>query len=61
MDGKPRTTATGMKLPIILAFTLALALLSGPILADQGMLKIVTEPGDAKRYINGKRKGNSPA
>lgn len=29
--------------------------------ADKGMLKIVTEPGDAKIYINGKRKGTSPA
>ena len=29
--------------------------------ADKGMLRIVTEPGDAQIFINGKRKGNSPA
>jgi formylglycine-generating enzyme required for sulfatase activity len=27
----------------------------------EGMLKIVTQPGDAKIFINGERKGNSPA
>lgn len=27
----------------------------------QGMLKIVTDPGDAQLFINGERKGNSPA
>lgn len=29
--------------------------------ADKGTIKVVTDPGDAKVYINGKRKGNSPA
>ncbi len=29
--------------------------------AAKGMIKVVTEPGDAKVFINGKRKGNSPA
>ena len=29
--------------------------------AEQGTLKILTEPGEAKIYINGKRKGTSPA
>ena len=29
--------------------------------AGKGMVKIVTTPGDAKIFINGKRKGNSPA
>jgi len=41
-----------------------LALLALPTLAlakDKGMLRIVTEPGDAKILINGKQKGNSPA
>lgn len=28
---------------------------------DRGMLRIVTEPGDAQIFIDGKRKGNSPA
>jgi formylglycine-generating enzyme required for sulfatase activity len=28
---------------------------------DKGMLQVVTNPGDAKIFINGKRKGNSPA
>jgi formylglycine-generating enzyme required for sulfatase activity len=30
-------------------------------LADKGMLRIVTEPGDAKILFNGKMKGNSPS
>ena len=29
--------------------------------AGKGMVKIVTTPGDAKIFINGKRKGNSPS
>ncbi len=29
--------------------------------AGKGMVKIVTKPGDAKIFINGKRKGSSPA
>ena len=29
--------------------------------AEKGILVILTEPADAKLYINGKRKGNSPA
>lgn len=32
-----------------------------PDAGEKGVLKIVTEPGDAKIYINSKRKGNSPA
>ena len=33
----------------------------GVLAAGKGMVKIVTTPGDAKIFINGKRKGNSPA
>ena len=29
--------------------------------ADTGMLRIATKPGDAQLFINGQRKGNSPA
>jgi formylglycine-generating enzyme required for sulfatase activity len=29
--------------------------------AEKGILQIVTNPGDARIFINGKRKGNSPA
>jgi formylglycine-generating enzyme required for sulfatase activity len=36
-------------------------LTTSPAWADKGMLKILTEPGNAKIYINGKRKGNSPS
>ena len=32
-----------------------------PIFADKGILQISTTPGDAKIYIDGKRKGNSPS
>ncbi len=40
----------------------AALLVPAPGLAgDKGMLRIVTEPGDAKILINGKQKGNSPA
>jgi formylglycine-generating enzyme required for sulfatase activity len=40
---------------------LFLTLASQPALAaDKGMLRIVTEPGDAQIFIDGKRKGNSP-
>lgn len=36
--------------------------LGTPVYAgDKGMLKIVTDPGKAQIYINGKRKGTSPA
>lgn len=28
---------------------------------DKGMLRIITEPGDAQIYINGQRKGSSPS
>jgi formylglycine-generating enzyme required for sulfatase activity len=51
-----------MKYTLVTTFSLALAMLSIPsAYAGKGMLKIATEPGDAKIYINGKRKGNSPS
>ena len=31
------------------------------VAADKGTIKIVTDPGDAKIFINGKRKGNAPS
>lgn len=40
-------------------FALAAAL-SGPALADQGMLTITSEPGGAKIFFNGARKGTTP-
>ena len=45
-----------------LTFVTAAALLL-PIFAhaDKGMLRIVTEPGDAKITVGGKQKGNSPS
>ncbi len=48
---------------LLLSVILPLILMSFSqvIFADKGMLKITTEPGDAKIYINGKRKGNSPS
>ncbi len=33
----------------------------GVLAAGKGMVKIVTTPGDAKIFINGKRKGSSPS
>lgn len=33
----------------------------GAVVADQGMLRIATKPGDAQLFINGQRKGNSPS
>lgn len=45
-----------------MAVALGMMLHGTPSLAaDKGMLQIVTNPGDAKIFINGKRKGNSPA
>ena len=40
---------------------LLLAVASQSTFADRGVLQISTDPGDAEIYINGKRKGNSPA
>ena len=40
---------------------LLLAVVSQSTFADKGILQISTDPGDAEIYINGKRKGNSPA
>ncbi len=34
---------------------------TSPVYAGKGMLRISTEPGDAKIYINGQRKGSSPS
>lgn len=46
--------------PVILAGLLAG--FAAPALAgDPGVLRIVTEPGDAQIFIDGKRKGNSPS
>ncbi|MBV5327358.1 MAG: SUMF1/EgtB/PvdO family nonheme iron enzyme, partial [Chlorobium sp.] len=46
----------------ILYCALTALLVSAPAIAgDKGMLRIVTEPGDALISINGKPKGNSPA
>ncbi len=51
-----------MKFKLLTLAGIALAMLTTPnVWADKGMLKIATEPGDAKIYINGKRKGNSPS
>ncbi|MCP5141872.1 MAG: SUMF1/EgtB/PvdO family nonheme iron enzyme [Chromatiales bacterium] len=47
-------------LPRLFLSALALSL-AAPVLAeDTGTIKILTEPGDAKVFINGQRKGNSP-
>nr|WP_321467294.1 formylglycine-generating enzyme family protein [uncultured Desulfobulbus sp.] len=43
------------------SFSCAVLLLAASAYADKGMLRIVTEPGDAQIFINGKRKGNSPS
>ena len=46
----------------IIALSFALAALTAPSAwADKGILQISTSPGDAKIYIDGKRKGNSPS
>ena len=46
----------------IIALSFALAALTAPSAwADKGILQISTTPGDAKIYIDGKRKGNSPS
>jgi hypothetical protein len=51
-----------MKFKLFTISSIALAMLFTPnVWAAKGMLKIATEPGDAKIYINGKRKGNSPS
>ena len=46
-----------LKKPLsVLSFvTLTFCLCAGTALADRGQLEIVSEPGDAKIYINGKR------
>ncbi len=54
------------KIPITLIALMILPLLGcGPgneaQAAGKGMVKIVTSPGDARLFIDGKRKGNSPA
>ncbi len=47
---------------ILLTAALLFSLTSQALFAaDKGTIKIVTTPGDAKIYIDGKRKGNSPA
>lgn len=53
-----------MKFTLRLSLLIAFLTLAGPSLlwaGEKGMLKIVTDPGEAKIYINGKRKGTSPA
>ena len=46
----------------IIALSFALVALTAPSAwADKGILQISTTPGDAKIYIDGKRKGNSPS
>jgi formylglycine-generating enzyme required for sulfatase activity len=47
-------------LPAALLLALGLAHTT-PALADKGMLRISTSPGEAQIFINGKRKGSSPA
>jgi formylglycine-generating enzyme required for sulfatase activity len=47
---------------LLAVFFIAASLGASPAFAgEKGMLRIVTEPGDAQIFINGKRKGNSPA
>ena len=63
------TTTTGrlaspVKLPCRWAFAAiaVFGLFIGSVAsADTGMLRIATKPGDAQLFINGQRKGNSPA
>ena len=50
-----------MKLFILPALVVCTLLLQNSYGATKGMIKVVTDPGDAKIYVNGKRKGNSPA
>jgi len=46
---------------LVLAVAGVAATIFSGLLAGEGMVKIVTQPGDAQIFINGKRKGNSPA
>jgi formylglycine-generating enzyme required for sulfatase activity len=48
-------------LPLALCLGAALLFPAPTLAKDKGMLRIVTEPGDAQILINGKMKGNSPA
>jgi len=51
-----------MKTRTILTAALLLAIAAPPVLAaDKGTVKVVTEPGDAKVYVDGKRKGSTPS
>jgi formylglycine-generating enzyme required for sulfatase activity len=55
--------ASGKTLFFSLAAMALVALFNADVAqaGEKGMLRIVTEPGDAQIFINGKRKGNSPA
>ncbi|OQX18829.1 MAG: hypothetical protein BWK76_06410 [Desulfobulbaceae bacterium A2] len=46
---------------LVAGFVALLATSTSALANDKGMLSIVTEPGDAKIFIDGTHKGNSPA
>ena len=51
-----------MKTLTVLTAALLLSIAAPAVLAaDKGTVKVVTEPGDAKVYVDGKRKGSTPS
>ncbi len=50
-----------MKIKILTTLLILNSFLATTAYAGKGMLRISTEPGEAKVYINGKRKGSTPA
>ncbi len=43
------------------AMLILLTMVTNPSYADKGQVEIISKPGDAKIYINGKRKGTTPS